>query len=88
MTMRKFLFPAVAVAMLGSSFAAFAADTHTTGTIKAYDAKAMSLTLDNGTTYLLPTGFKDPGLKVGEKVDIAWQMLNAKHQADQVTVVK
>lgn len=86
--MRKLLFPAVAVAMLGSSFAAFAADTHTTGTIKAYDAKAMTLTLDNGMTYFLPAGFKDPGLKVGEKVDIAWQMLNSKHQADTVTVVK
>ncbi len=86
--MRKFLFPAVAVAMLGTSFAAFASDTHTTGTIKSVDMKAMTLTLDDGNTYILPSGFKDPGLKAGEKVDIAWQMLNSKHQADQVTVVK
>jgi hypothetical protein len=88
MQMRKFLFPAVAAALMATSFGAFAADTHTTGAIKSLDTKAMTVTLDNGMIYTLPVGFKDPGLKVGEKIDIAWQLVNTKHQADMITVVK
>ncbi|MCB2128824.1 MAG: DUF1344 domain-containing protein [Rhodobacteraceae bacterium] len=86
--MRKYLFPAVAAAMLATSFSAYAADTNTTGVIKAFDLKAMTLTLEDGTVYSLPVGFKDPGLKIGEKVTVAWQMLNTKHQADTVTIDK
>lgn len=87
--MRKVLFPTVVAAMLATSVGAFAATTtQTTGTIKAVDMKAMTLTLQDGTVYYLPKGFKDPGLKVGEKVDIGWVMKNNEHEAETVKIVK
>ena len=86
--MRKTLFPLAAAALVASSFGAFAADTMTTGVIKAVDIKAMTVTLEDGAVYTLPAGFKDPGLKAGEKVTIAWKMANTKHAADTVTIVK
>lgn len=64
------------------------AATMTNGAIKAFDLKAMTLTLDNGISYKLPAGFKDPGLKVGEKVTIAWAMKGADHDASAVTILK
>ncbi len=48
----------------------------------------MSITLADGKTYLLPKGFKDPGLKVGEKVDVSWVKIGGKVEATAVTVVK
>jgi hypothetical protein len=87
--MRKILFPTVIAAMMASSMGAFAAtDTSTTGTIKALDMKAMSVTLNNGITYMLPKGFKDPGLKVGEKVVVGWKMVKKAYEADTVTQAK
>jgi Cu/Ag efflux protein CusF len=87
--MRKILFPAVAVALIASSMGSFAAtDTMTTGVIKSIDLKAMTLTLEDGTVYVLPKAFKDPGLKAGEKVTVGWQMQNTKHQADTVVMAK
>ena len=87
--MRNFLFPAAAAALIVTSFAAVAAtDTMTTGTIKSMDMAKHSLVLDNGISYSLPATFKDPGLKVGEKVTVAWVMNGKVYQADQVTIVK
>lgn len=86
--MRALLVPITAAAILASSFGAFAADTMTSGKIKAFDLKANTLTLNNGTVYTLPTGFKNPGLKVGEKVNVAWNMMNSKHVVDKVTIIK
>jgi Cu/Ag efflux protein CusF len=86
--MRKTLFPLAAAALIATSLGAFASDTTTTGVIKAVDLKAMTLTLEDGVVYTLPADFKDPGLKAGEKVTIAWKMANTKHAADTVTIVK
>jgi hypothetical protein len=87
--MRKILFPTVIAAVMASSMGAFAAtDTSTTGTIKALDMKAMSVTLNDGTTYMLPKGFKDPGLKVGEKVVVGWKLVNKVHEADTISLAK
>lgn len=44
------------------------------GTIKAMDTKAMTVTLQDGTLYMLPTGFKLDGFKTGEKVTLTWAM--------------
>ncbi len=85
--MRFYLLPAVAAAALMLSGAAFASET-ATGAIKAFDMKAGTLTLADGTIYMLPKGFKDPGLKVGEKVSVAWTMSGAKHDATEVKIVK
>ena len=87
--MRKLLVPAAAAALLATSVLSFAAtQQHTTGTIKAYDAKAQTLTLADGSTYMLPKVFKNPGLKAGEKVSINWEMKGADRTVDQVMIVK
>jgi len=87
--MRKLLVPAAAAALLATSVLSFAAtEQHSTGTVKAYDAKAQSLTLADGTVYMLPKTFKDPGLKAGEKVSINWQMTGSTKTADQVKIQK
>jgi hypothetical protein len=82
------LVPVTIAAIALSAMTAFAADTMTTGKIKSLDMKAGTVTLDTGTAYYLPKGFKDPGLKVGEKVTIGWQMNKTHHQADTVVAAK
>jgi len=87
--MRKLLVPAAAAALLATSALSFAATPqHATGTVKAYDAKAQTLTLADGDVYMLPKVFKNPGLKAGEKVSINWQMKGSSRTVDQVTIVK
>ncbi len=86
--MRGKLIPVTVAAIVLSAMAAFAADTMTTGVVKAVDLKEMTLTLEDGTIYILPAGFKDPGLKAGEKVTIGWQLAKTKHQADTVVITK
>lgn len=63
----------VAASMTFAAAAAFAAATDTKGTVKAIDEKAMTVTLDDGTAYHLPAGFKAADLKVGEKVVVSWE---------------
>jgi hypothetical protein len=82
--MRALLTSLTIISAISLSSAAFAAST-TTGTIRTLDTKAMTLTLKDGTSYRLPVGFKDPGLKVGEKVKVAYEMIGKKHQATAVT---
>ncbi len=96
--MRKLLVPAVAAALLATAPMAFAAVKHpaqtthmakvehTDGTVKTIDAKA--LTLADGTTYQLSKSFKDPGLKAGDKVTVAWNMSGKNKMADSVAVAK
>lgn len=87
--MRKLLVPAAAAALLATSALSFAAaQQHATGTVKAYDAKAQTLTLADGSVYMLPKTFKDPGLKAGEKVSITWEMKGSSKTADQVMITK
>jgi hypothetical protein len=86
--MRMYLIPAALAATLSVATLALAAPQHATGTVKTFDSKAMTLTLADGSTYLLPGSFKNPGLKAGEKVSIAWDM-NGKHRtAETVTIMK
>jgi hypothetical protein len=85
--MRFQLLPAILTLSLAAGSAAFAA-TKTEGTVKSFDIKAQTLTLSDGTTYMLPKGFKDPGLKVGEKVAVMWDMQKNMHEASAVTITK
>ena len=48
----------------------------------------MTLTLADGNEYMLPKTFKDPGLKAGEKVSVAWDMKNGSKIAENVTIAK
>jgi len=86
--MRKIIVSAAAVAFLASGSVAFAAVKHTTGTVKTYDGTAMSLVLDDGSTFTLPQTFKDPGLKAGEKVRVSWDMSGKNKVAESVRIVK
>jgi hypothetical protein len=88
LAMRTLLIPAALAAILSTSALALAATYHADGTIKAFDAKAMTLTLADGSVYSLPQNFKDPGLKSGEKVQISWEQSGARKMADTVTIVK
>ncbi len=81
----KILSSLLLVGSLAVGSAAMAASTSTVGTIKMIDAKAMSLTLQDGTTYKLPAGFKAGALKAGEKVTVAWDMQGKEHVATKVT---
>ena len=85
--MRNLVVPIAIAAFLAASPVAFAAQ-QASGTVKAIDMGAMTLTLADGTIYYLPQGFKDPGLKTGEKVQISWNMQNGQHDAVSVTIVK
>jgi hypothetical protein len=85
--MRIHLLPAILTLSLAAGGAAFAA-TKSEGMIKSFDAKSGSLILSDGTTYMLPKGFKDPGLKAGEKVAVTWEMKHKMHEASTVTMVK
>lgn len=85
--MRKLLAPVAAAALLATSALAFAAPQHTDGTIKSYDSKSMSLTLADGTNFVLPKHFKDPGLKAGEKVSVMWDMSGKHKVAESVKMI-
>ncbi|QRM54631.1 DUF1344 domain-containing protein [Sinorhizobium sp. BG8] len=75
------------VAVLAAPAFALAAQT-TTGIVKSYSPKAMTLTLADGVTYQLPKNFKNPGLKAGEKVNVAYEMMGKKHEATMVKILK
>ena len=85
--MKRFLVPAAVAAAVFSSGMALAS-TSTTGTIEKFDLKAHQLILTGGVAYELPSDFKDPGLKVGEKVTLAWDQSGAMKMIKTVTVAQ
>ncbi len=58
------------------------------GSVKAFDAKASTLELQDGQIFTLPKDFRDPGLKSGTRVQISWEMKDGKHAADKVVILK
>ena len=86
--MRKFIVPVAFAAIVATSSFAFAAAQDTSGVVKAFDAKAQSVTLEDGTVYMLPKGYKDPGIKAGEKVTITWDMADGQHMATKLVITK
>ena len=83
--MRAKILPLIVIATLGAS-GAFAA-TVTDGTIKSIDTKTMAITLADGSSYLLPSGFKLNTLKVGEKVTVTWELKDKVNEASAVQIV-
>ncbi|MEO8241219.1 MAG: DUF1344 domain-containing protein [bacterium] len=69
-----------AAVMVGSSV--FAASMQAAGTIKAIDAKAMTVTMSDGTVYTLPAGFKLTDFKVGESVKLTWEQKGTAKDID------
>jgi hypothetical protein len=81
--MRKLMIAASAAALLAaSSLVASAADV--TGSITSVDAAAMSVTLDDGKTYALPSGFNAASLQAGQKVKITYDDANGKMTATAI----
>ena len=70
----KFVAAVVVTAVMGMGSAVFAAGMEATGTIKAVDAKAMTVTMEDGTLYSLPAGFKIDAFKAGQKVTLTWEL--------------
>lgn len=69
-----------------AAVSAMAAPQSVASTVKSIDLKAHTLTLANGISYVLPPTFKDPGLKVGQKVNVKWQMNGKAYDATSVTL--
>ena len=86
--MRAYMLPAAIILSIGSASLAMASGTTTDGVIKSLDMKTNTITLADGTAYMLPKGFKDPGLKVGEKVAVVWDLKGKIHEASAVSIVK
>jgi hypothetical protein len=86
--MRNAVLPAMAAFIATSSFAFADSDRSATGVVKRYDPNAMTLTLDNGTTYHMAKGMREPALQTGETVQISWRTDQGAHTVDKVTVVK
>jgi hypothetical protein len=84
--MNRFVVPAALAAVVATSSLALA--DQSVGTVRQIDAKAMTLTLKDGTMFYLPQGFQNPGLKAGEKVQVTWSMENGKHEASAVVIQK
>lgn len=57
-----------------------AAPTDTTGVIKSIDEKAITVVLEDGTTYHLPAGYDVKSVKVGEKM-VSWEMKGTLKEA-------
>jgi Cu/Ag efflux protein CusF len=88
--MRILLVPFAAAALFATATygsAAMASHT-TTGTVKSYDASAMTIALDNGTVYHLPKNMKAPAVKTGDKVQVSWQKSKGTDWAHSVKIVK
>lgn len=83
--MRALIFPAVAAAFLATSPLAFATEA-TTGIVTALNPSMHTVTLDNRTIFALPANFKDPGLKIGEKVRVSWNKRHERHIATGVVI--
>lgn len=85
--MRTLLLSVTATALLATGASAFAAVQQTSGTVLRLNVKRMTLTLIDGTRYHLPDTFKDPGIKVGERVKISWELEDHHRMAENVAII-
>ena len=81
--MRKLMIAIGAAALFAaSSVAALAADA--TGAIQSIDTAASTVTLADGTVYVLPAGFDAASIKVGDNVTITFDEADGKMTATGV----
>lgn len=95
--MRNYILPAALAAMLALAPVASASPGNPAGTQKAahfaklhgvihsVDAKAHTLTLDDGRTFSLPADLSPSSLKAGEKVSLEWSWTGNERIAKDVT---
>lgn len=86
--MRKVLLPIATIAALGFAGAAFAKTEVTKGDVKAYNAKAHTLELADGTMFKLKHKYKTHAFKAGEKVEVKWEMKGEAKEAMHVIPMK
>jgi Cu/Ag efflux protein CusF len=89
--MRSSLLSCLTVLGIGLASAAMAtqpAALSATGTIKSIDAKAHSVTLSDGHSYLLPAHLKAKALKVGEAVTVVYTQSGKVDTASKITPTK
>ncbi len=86
--MRNLFAPIALVAAVAFSGAAFAAATEVTGVIKSIDAKAETVTLEDGKVYHLPKGFKLEAFKAGAKVTLKAETKDGKEEATEMMMAK
>lgn len=80
--MRRMILPSLTAVALFAATGAYAAQA--TGSIKSMDAKAHTLTLDNGTVFSVPAKQGMGKMKTGEKVKVTYQDKGGKHMATSV----
>jgi hypothetical protein len=86
--MHKIMLPLVVVAALAAPSLALAAAQTTEITIKSLDAKAMTVTANDGVVYHLPTAYTVADLKAGQKVKLTWDKMGTLNQASKVDIEK
>lgn len=86
--MRALFSSILVVSSLAMVPAAYAASLSMTGTVKAFNAAQKQLVLTNGDTFTLASGFKDPGIKSGEKIKVSYQKTGKAMQAEMVKIMK
>ncbi len=86
--MRNIALPLILALSLGASGVAMAAtDTTTDGMIKALNAKACTVTLDNKAVYHFAAKCDFSKLTVGEKVAITWHLSKKLDWATKIVAV-
>jgi Cu/Ag efflux protein CusF len=83
--MNKSLIIAASLSTFFVTSAAFAAGMIDTAAIKTIDAKANSITLADGKSFVLPAKFDLKTIKVGEKVLVTYDMKDKLMVASAVT---
>ena len=68
--MRMLIGAVLATALVGAASVAYAADA--TGKIKSLDMTKDVVTLDSGSSYMVPKSVKLSNFKVGEKVTVSY----------------
>ena len=86
--MRKFFAPVFAVSVALLATAAVAAALSATGVIKDVNMKKDSITLMDGSVYILAEGFEAETFKAGENVTIVYSLKNGKMIASSVKAAK
>jgi len=81
--MNRFVVPAIIVGVFGATSIANAATV--SGTIKNINIAKDSVTLDNGSAFVVPSTLKLAAFKVGEKVSITYSQSNGQMKASALT---
>ena len=82
--MKRLIIAAASVTLIAS--AAFAASD--TGTIVRIDPTSDAITLDDGKTFTLAEGTEAESLKIGQKVNVTYDMKAGKMVASKIAVSK